>query len=147
MMRKTYQLKTPFSSKVGLRVDTLNGSAVVIFESKRHKGICEYTTTDKEIQDAIENSKRYDEGGITLSRSERLTAEPVAEKVVQPVANDMSDAKDISNLYATVTTYKEAREILSAEPYGVPVSHLGNSTAIHTKADELGVSFPNLGNG
>lgn len=140
-MKKTYQLKDVFSSKLGLRVDTVNGSKIVIFESKRQKGILTYTTDNRSVQDGIEGSGKYLEGAITILRSEAL---PVAgnEKVVQ----GDSAIEHVANVYEGVTTYKEAREVLTGEPYGVPVSHLSNSTSIHAKADELGVSFPNLGN-
>lgn len=137
-MIKTYQIRDMFTTKKAIRFD----AGFAVFEDKNKNGLLQYTTGNKDMQDDIENSAFYDNGTITLRESIQSTSEMRAtdERKTQVHVNEPNNVA----IFPDVTTFKAAREILGADPYNVSQSSLRNSTAVFDKAQELGISFPNL---
>lgn len=90
-----------------------------------------YLHTDKrDIQIAIEGSEKFTSGIISLTSG---TVEEV-ENTLQP----------ITKVHGGVTDFMDAREILMRD-YGVlPQAVQKSPHAVQTKAEELGISFPDL---
>lgn len=142
-MIKTYQIKNVFSTKLAKRFTVGKESKVIIFESKRKNGILTYETGDEAVQKAIESSKFFRSKQIVVTHT-RENPNKTDE------ADDTDDAvegvADEVTVYDEVTKFREAQEILTGEPYNVPKTSpdLRSKDAIKAKAEELGVSFPNL---
>ncbi len=139
-MKKTYQLnvKCP-GAKKGVSLNVNGESKMIVFESG--KGISAsllFTTSDKAVQKALEDSPI----GINLIVVRQEATEDDRKETVKDIGN--SENENPLNVFDGVNTFKEAREILTAEPYNIPVSHLGNGDKILEKAQELGLSFPKL---
>lgn len=86
-----------------------------------------FSTTDKELAEAIRKSKYF---GHTIFEKER---EP--EKVEK--------TKEYKYTYPAVTRTQDANRVL-AEKHGVDTSDLKEKSMTIKKAEELGISFPNL---
>lgn len=84
-----------------------------------------YTTSDKNVQELLENSKEFKSGMIKIAEE---YGEPA--KVAEAVA-----------AVADVTTLQQARQYLIEK--GVSIEKLQNKTAILEYAEKSGISFPN----
>jgi hypothetical protein len=90
----------------------------------------EYSTSTRDIQQAIESHPGFAGGEIGLAYPGQSKGEAVA--VVEPVE------------YTGVNDLNEAVAVLRAEPYKVNPVRLKSREAVLTIAAELGVAFPNL---
>ena len=134
-MKKVYQKKDQFSNLSSLRI-TVNGkSQTVVFENKRKNGILTCETSDEAVQKGIEDSRQFKEGKI-------VCIEGATEKA--PATTTKTDFQPAE--YPEVTTFAQAKEVLTGEPYkvGKTSNSLKSVEGIHAKAAELGISFPNL---
>lgn len=120
-----------------------------------------FTTPNPVIQQAIENSPKFKAGIIkevesvlirntgTLQIQREGTqkfGKIIVENIEQRTASNMpKDAEADGNVgvYPNVKNSQQAKDILMGEPYNTPLAELGNKSAIQTKAEELGISFPN----
>ena len=111
---------------------TANGKTVFI--SFRGCGN-EYSTSDKEIQEALESTPRFLQGKISL-------ASVTGEEGGQEKAEVFVPAEKTE--FPDVNTPQEAREVLRNEPYNVPYQALTSPERIKAKADSLDIVFPNV---
>lgn len=88
-----------------------------------------YITSDFAVQTIIEASKDFKEGFIKVK--------PIGEEVMK------SDDVKITEEYPEVTNTQGAKEIMSNEPYNVPLADMPNKSVILNRATELGLKFPN----
>lgn len=142
MSKKIYQRKDQFSASSAVRLDVNGKSKTIIFESKRKNGLLTYETDNSDIQSAIEKSKGYTAGTIICI----LGAVAVKAVAVKTPASPASPSPSTGGEqeYPEVTEWQAAKEVLRSEPYNVPFQALNNPPNIQKKAEELGVSFPNL---
>lgn len=146
------------ASQYSLHVRTDTGSQFVTFASVGYgslyaSGAPTFSTANESIQQAIENSKAWEDGKIILLSEEPMG--PLPGKVEPP--KDIA-SKDDDNLptkpdnassvvaYDEVTKFRDAQDILTSPPYNVAKTspEITSKERIHAKAAELGVSFPNL---
>ena len=135
MSTKTYIAKAA-DARVSICLKLKSGRKTVIFD-KSFSDVT-YTTANKELQAAIEESNKFKGGQIevyseTDNKEEPTKAEVKATKVV-----------DDANTYQEANTPQKAKEVLRSEPYNVPFQSIGSVEKIRAKAEELGVSFPNV---
>ncbi len=146
-MRKVYQQKNQFSNSAAIRFTVKGVSKTVIFESKRKNGILTYETNDADVQDAIEESKQFEEGKITCiegASSIKLQASSKENAGDSGASGDGGKKDAETKEYPEVTEWQAAKELLRSEPYNVPFQSLNTPGNILKKAEEMGVSFPNL---
>lgn len=132
MIRKTYAVNA-------IEWDTVfnvNGKPVrILFKNGSFGGNmipARFSTTDKILQNAIEGDARF---------NKTIRLEALSEiKPLKEVVQEKSEVKAFSG----ITSIQDARNVLSQEPYNVPLDELKNKTAIKKAAKEKGVSFPNL---
>lgn len=93
-----------------------------------------FKTSDPLVQLAIENSHFFKKEKIKLVTEEKTEEEVIKEENID---ND-------GNVYPDVKTLVSAREILRSK-YGVDLSELQNKDSVISKAESLGVKFPNWG--
>lgn len=134
MARKTYAIYGMVEQSVvipfaggNLRVDFTHGSL-----STAGVTPAKYRTDNVLIQKAIEGCPKYKKGIIKLFATE---AENNAKAAPAPAKQEVTDYPNVMNSQA-------AKSILMSS-YGVPMSELGNTTAVRAKAKELGVTFSN----
>lgn len=100
-----------------------------------------FVTSDTELQAQIEQSEAYKKGRIKLhfSDQEEQKVKP------QPKAKEPQATKEITE-YPEVTTFQQAKEVLSAAPWNVHKGSplLRNPEGILRKAQDVGAAFPNL---
>ena len=139
-MIKTYQMKDVFSAKKAKRFTVDGKSKTIVFESKRKNGLLSAEVEHDAVQQVIEKSKYWKNKTITLVSSRQKPSTDEDEDEEPGLSHP--DAKE----YPDVTKFREAQDILTAEPYNIPKTSpdLRNKVAILEKAVELGVSFPNL---
>ncbi|MCL1868627.1 MAG: hypothetical protein FWF72_06780 [Paludibacter sp.] len=161
-MKKIYQIKNAHSVKKAINFSVNGKSKTVVFESKNKNGILLFETTDTDIMSAIEKSKYFNKKGstlliqpITLLKKEK-TAEDDNHSDSQNLQNGDSNPALSPNpqgdnlqgggtkVFAEVVTFKEAKAVLTGEPYNIPFQALGSVEKVFAKAAEVGVSFPNL---
>ena len=130
-MKKVYQKKDMFSNVSSLRIDVAGKSKTIAFENKRRNGILTFETSDEEVQKGIEASNQYAEGKIVC-----------VEGIVAPGEGEKGHLQE----YPEVTTFAQAKEVLRGEPYkvGATSNSLKTAEGVLAKAEELGISFPNL---
>lgn len=111
-----------------IRVDFTHGSLAT-------SGIvpAKYKTDNLLIQKAIEGCPKYKKGIIKLIETEK--EKTTTSSVAAAPASEVTDYPNVMNSQA-------AKSILMSS-YGVPMSELGNATAVRAKAKELGVTFSN----
>ena len=97
-----------------------------------------YVTDNPLYQKAIEDSEQFRSGEIVIGATEKIEEKKVADDVAKKSLENSKIEVNVS-----VTNVQQARSVLMGEPYKVPLSELQNKQAIRSKADELGVSFPN----
>lgn len=102
-----------------------------------------FTTTDKELQDAIEQSNYFKKGIVKLKSSycTTITEQPVQDITPEKKAVDLV-ASDIK-AYPEVTTAQQAAKVLNKD-YKVAFTQSNTKDKIFQKAKELNISFPNL---
>lgn len=106
----------------------------------------------EEDMEALEASNEYKEGIVTLaevlgeSESEQQDdGNPQKKQKKQKKQEEQEEGgKGEVVVFDEVTKLQEAKRILSGEPYNVSVSNFMNKETILQKAQEVGVSFPNL---
>lgn len=137
MARKTYAIYGMVEQSVvipfaggNIRVDFTHGSL-----STAGVTPAKYKTDNVLVQKAIEGSAKYKKGIIKLFATEKEKAAPVSASTPAPAKQDVTDYPNVMNSQA-------AKSILMSS-YGVPMSELGNTTAVKAKAKELGVTFSN----
>ena len=119
--------------KALLRVDFTGGSI-----NSAGMTPANYVTDNPLYQKAIEESEQFRNGEIVIGATEKIE-----EKVAEANAAS-AEANSKKEVIVSVTNVQQARSILMGEPYKIPLSELQNKVAIRAKADELGISFPNL---
>jgi hypothetical protein len=107
---------------------------MVVFES-RWNGLegCIYTTSDPEMQNAIETCDDYKRGRIKVKTVIRPQSEPDVKAMLR------GDVKE----YEKVKTVQQAANIL-IEEYGQSECDCQNKAAVLATARKVGVGFPNL---
>ncbi|NDV46096.1 hypothetical protein D0T49_03450 [Paludibacter sp. 221] len=103
-----------------------------------------FETSDEKIQKGIEESDLFKAGRIKLVFSDQngQVKKTKKGKEGEPVNSNEGEPKE----YPEVSTFQQAKDVLSGEPYDIPATSPDVSTPekIFAKAAELGVSFPNL---
>lgn len=109
-----------------------------------------FSTSNPVIQQAVENSPKFKSGIIKMVEStvvkEAATASGTKGAETSGTGYTVNVPKDEEGEnapYPDVKNSQQAKDVLMAEPYRVPLVELGNKAAIQAKAEELGVSFPN----
>lgn len=103
----------------------------------------------EEDMEALEASEEFKTGVITLaevlgeSESEQQD-DGNPQKKQEKQEEQEEGGKGEVVVFDEVTKLQEAKRILSGEPYNVSVSNFMNKETILQKAQEVGVSFPNL---
>lgn len=123
MIRKVYACLS--GKEITFPVRTSRGVTYITFNGPLNQ----YKTSDKEIQKAIEATERFKNGTIILSR-QNGGAEP-EEKI------------ETQKEYPGITDFQEAAEILRKD-FNVAHQSVRSPEAILKKAQEVGVSFPDL---
>ncbi|MDR0872830.1 MAG: hypothetical protein LBN27_05100 [Prevotellaceae bacterium] len=121
-----------------------------------------FSTKDENVQKAIEGSAQFLDGKIKVVESKDAgdastslsnRASTSFGSAQQPPLSNPASAQQLplSNpasaaTFENVTTFAQAKEVLCGEPYNLPKTGTGLSSAekILAKAKELGVNFPNL---
>lgn len=98
-----------------------------------------FQTSSLAQMEAIEQSAKFINGEIELLQT---IGKPATSKHKEETKETTQPLED--SVYEDVTTFKQAREILQAEPYNISSSQLRNAAMIFEKAEELGISFPSL---
>lgn len=98
----------------------------------------QYTTDNPLYQSAIENSADF-RNGVIKRGFEQIIEEPVAGQEGAAATDEPVD----ENCFPLVANTQQARAVLMAAPYRCQLSELQNKHSVRTKADELGVKFPN----
>lgn len=107
-------------------------------------GAPKYKTSEKDVQEAIEDSRAFKKGTIVLESSMSLTRTKTDEENHVDKEGDESGVELVT--YDEVTKFREAQDILTSPPYNVPKTsqEITSKERVHAKAAELGISFPNL---
>lgn len=93
-----------------------------------------FITDNALLQKAIESSDAFRSGQIKRGKIDEIS-EPC--DVVPEKENDNKET------FADVTNMQQARTILMAEPYSLPLSELQKKADVKRKAEECGILFPN----
>ncbi len=101
-----------------------------------------YTTADLDEQEIIESFESFKKGEISIEKE--IKKEEVAKKVVVDEEEKQVTGKIPATIFEEVNTIQKAKEVLRLEPYNVQFQSLGSVEKIKAKAEELGVSFPNV---
>lgn len=139
--RITYEIRGQVERNCFFRV----GKALVRIEftggAVNSAGIipAQYVTDNPLYQRAIENSADFRNGIIRKGAVEVLDADG---KLTNEGDADKSD-EVAADVFPNVSNTQQARAVLMAEPYKCQLSQLQNKHAVRSKAEELGVSFPN----
>lgn len=156
MAYKTYQLNRN-ASRSTMRVFMPDGTSEFVtfvsigYGTNYATGFPRFSTAKKNIQEGIEASEMFENDEITLLRTDDVPEDvkPAIKAAKSPKGNDDepdADAPTEKAVFADVTTFRAAKEVLTGEPYNVEKTspEIRSKEAIFKKADELGVSFPNL---
>jgi hypothetical protein len=114
----------------------------------------DFTTSDVELQAAIENHREFKSRQIILANSKPDTATirkenaniPIAEKSSQEPVDEPVSADEIPDgvtEYPDVTDINGAKSVLRGEPYNIHHMKLQTPQAIREQAELNKVSFPN----
>ena len=101
-----------------------------------------HTTADPEEQKIIEGFDSFKKGEIIIDKT--ISTEPTKEVKAKPVKEEVEPIKVSATINEEATNPQKAKEVLRQEPYNVPFQSLGSVEKIKAKAEELGVSFPNM---
>lgn len=101
-----------------------------------------YTTADEDEQKIIESFDSFKKGEITIDKT--ISSETPKEVKAKPVKEEVKTEKVTATINEEATNPQKAKEVLRQEPYNVPFQSLGSVEKIKSKAEELGVSFPNV---
>ena len=103
----------------------------------------------EEDMEALEASEEFKTGVITLAEvlgenesDQQDDGNPQKKQKKQEEQEEGGKGEVV--VFDEVTKLQEAKRILSGEPYNVSVSNFMNKETILQKAQEVGVSFPNL---
>lgn len=100
-----------------------------------------FSTSDKELQTAIENHELFTKGAITIIGIKAIVENEKDDK--DNKADTNADVVTVLNEYPEVKNMGEAVDVLRGEPYNVPESELLLKKQVLAKAKELGIKFPN----
>lgn len=107
-----------------------------------------FETNDKKLQKAIEESSFFENKEISLIFSDESDDEELLPaKGEKQTQKQLKGAKEFEPAeFPDVTEFKQAKDILTGEPYNVGKTSksLASPEGILAKAGELGISFPNL---
>ena len=109
----------------------------------------------KEDMEALEASEEFKTGVVTLAEvlgenesDQQDDGNPQKKQKKQKKQEEQEEQEEGGKgevvVFDEVTKLQEAKRILSGEPYNVSVSNFMNKETILQKAQEVGVSFPNL---
>lgn len=100
----------------------------------------------EEDMEALEASEEFKTGVITLAEvlGENESDQQDDGNPQKKQEEQEEGGKGEVVVFDEVTKLQEAKRILSGEPYNVSVSNFMNKETILQKAQEVGVSFPNL---
>lgn len=93
-----------------------------------------FITDNALLQKAIESSDAFRSGQIKRGKIDEI---PEPCDVVPEKENDNKET------FTDVTNMQQARTILMAEPYSLPLSELQTKADVKRKAEECGILFPN----
>ena len=103
----------------------------------------------EEDMEALEASEEFKTGVVTLAEvlgenesDQQDDGNPQKKQKKQEEQEEGGKGEVV--VFDEVTKLQEAKRILSGEPYNVSVSNFMNKETILQKAQEVGVSFPNL---
>lgn len=136
--RITYEIRGQIERNCFFRI----GTAMVRVEfsggAVNSAGIvpAQYTTDNPLYQSAIENSSDFRNGVIKRGNVQEICDSVECETVPEEETVD-------ENSFPDVTNTQQARAVLMAGPYKIPLSELQNKHCVRVKAQELGVKFPN----
>ncbi len=120
-----------------------------------------FTTTDKDVQQAIENHNYFKGGLIILvgtvedevSTTETKVTEDTKVKSETTETVDTTETKEVTrkevkttqaqNEYPDVKYMNDAVEVLKSPPFNIPESELVLKKQVLAKSKELGIKFPN----
>ena len=105
-----------------------------------------YTTADPAEQKIIEGFDSFKKGEITIDKeikTEDTTKKVEKVKKIEEKIETVTE-KVPATIFEEINTPQKAKEVLRLEPYNVPFQSLGSVEKIKAKAEELGVSFPNV---
>ena len=141
-MKKVYQKKDMFSNVSSLRIDVAGKSKTIAFENKRRNGILTFETSDEEVQKGIEASNQYADGKIVCVEGIVAPKAPVKTEEKYTGEGEKGHLQE----YPEFTTFAQAKEVLRGDPYkvGATSNSLKTAEGVLAKAEELGISFPNL---
>lgn len=98
---------------------------------------------DEEVDGLAGSEKIQEKLHVTRSDSRTKAEIEAAERAKQQTSKN--DTEEESNVFPEITSPMDAREILMSEPYNLtPQAVKKNPEDILKKAEELGLSFPNL---
>jgi hypothetical protein len=100
------------------------------------------STEDPKLQEAIEASEHYRQGIIKMESSTEVgvtDSGSQGEVVVGTAGVTKAEFPEVTNI-------REAKVVLTGEPYNVSRNSVAfqNLDKLFAKADQLGISFPNL---
>ena len=98
----------------------------------------QYSTDNPLYQSAIENSADF-RNGVIKRGAEQIIEEDIQEQDKAAAVKENVD----ENCFPSVANTQQARAVLMAAPFKCQLSELQNKHAVRSKADELGVKFPN----
>ena len=138
--RITYEIRGQIERNCFFRI----GSAMVRVEfsggAVNSAGIvpAQYSTDNPLYQSAIENSADF-RNGVIKRGAEQIIEEDIQEQDTAAAVKENVD----ENCFPSVANTQQARAVLMAAPFKCQLSELQNKHAVRSKADELGVKFPN----
>ena len=138
--RITYEIRGQIERNCFFRI----GSAMVRVEfsggAVNSAGIvpAQYSTDNPLYQSAIENSADFRNGVIKRGVEQIIEEDAQGDEPATAV-----EEKADENCFPLVANTQQARAVLMAEPYKCQLSELQNKHSVRSKADELGVKFPN----
>ena len=138
MTTKTYKY-----NGMGGKITTyvpVNGKSIQITFKRCHLDLI-YTTSDAEIQKAIEESTRFKNGTVTLDFEVEEADNEKVDETTEEQKNDVNDSEEQTSI-PEVNTPQKVKEILRGEPYNIAFQAMKTIEQIKAKADELGLSFP-----
>jgi hypothetical protein len=146
-MIKTYTSKYFYYS---FYINFAGGVKNIVLQGGNHlaktNGI--FTTSDEDLQDAIEQSKHFQKGIVFIKSSygkkEKTEAKPIVKEVAKEVKTPEEKTEDTHvKVYEDIVTVQQASRLINKE-YKVAFAQISTKDKILAKANELNISFPNL---
>ncbi|MDR3142106.1 MAG: hypothetical protein LBU37_10325 [Tannerellaceae bacterium] len=144
MSKKTYSYKDVVELSTVIEIDgkrkriTFSGGQMFPF-----KVDAKFTTSDEEIQEAIEKKKAFKNKNIFISAKYEDPKEGEAESKISAEVLEGKLNKAGFAEYPEITKVQEAKDVLHRK-YGVLLTELKNKEDVLAAASKKKVSFPNL---